>query len=165
VPSEAVPGQCERCETPIKSGACNLVTWFEEGGTAEEQYDDEPRVLLDAEIEGVWDYDHWNWKFRRVGQVMRHEPECVEPIRLFRMTPDGEVCLTCEAIGAAEERGYERGRIEITDEDRQNINLFRKQGADAEKERILDGVLTYFAVAPKAAAPIVRIIEGGQASE
>lgn len=85
----------------------------------------------------------------------------------------GHGCI-CEWLRAAEKRaavptgvweeqsydaGYEAGREAITDEDRQNMHVLRQQGARDERKRIRDGVLAYYAVAPKAAEPILRIID------
>lgn len=64
-PQPGEDGICERCETPIRQlDYCNLVTWFEEGGTAEEQYGGDPLVVLNAEIEAVWEGDYYTWKVK-----------------------------------------------------------------------------------------------------
>lgn len=58
-------GICTWCEKLVKqSESCNLVTWFEEGGTGEEQYGGEPLVLLDAEFDAVWEGDYYTWKVK-----------------------------------------------------------------------------------------------------
>jgi hypothetical protein len=65
VESETLTGTCSRCLGPIEtSHECNFVTWFEEGGTGEEQYGGEPLTLLDAEIEPVWNGDYYEWKVK-----------------------------------------------------------------------------------------------------
>jgi hypothetical protein len=56
---------CTWCESRVvQVDYCNLITWFEEGGTGEEQYGGAPLVLLDAEIEAVWEGDYYTWKVK-----------------------------------------------------------------------------------------------------
>ena len=75
-----------------------------------------------------------------------------------------EVCLYADhvaAVAEADRRGRNAAWADEASTYREHHQNGYADGQRDERERILDGVMNFYAVAPKAADPMVRIIEQG----
>jgi len=101
-----------------------------------------------------WRNDDWR---RETGEVTPHRIVSGSSNRCVEC--DAGDCV-CDIIGQAERRGYGIGYGSAMDDGWGEPGHI-KVAVVAERERILDGVMNFYSVAPKAAEPMLRIIEGG----
>ena len=86
-----------------------------------------------------------------------HLPECQPNLRTALATADKSVCLLCEALRMA----HERGRTEqLTRDDRRSLAALYgwRGGEEAEALRVENVIADHYKVAPKAAEPLLRAL-------